>query len=70
METGTVKTFDLGRDFGFLVPDAGGDDIFIGGTTARRAGIPKLTVGDRLQFERRSTDRGFRAFNPRLLGHR
>lgn len=49
-ETGAVKLFNGPRGYGFIVPNAGGSDVFFHVTELR--GTTTLTVGDQVEFER------------------
>ena len=51
MQTGTVKWFDAQKGYGFIQPDAGGNDIFVHISAVERAGISKLTEGQKVSFE-------------------
>lgn len=53
MASGTVKWFDRARGYGYVVPDAGGQDLYL--HRASLAGDLRLTLaaGDRLEFETR-----------------
>lgn len=50
MQNGTVKFFDGKKHlFGFVIPDAGGPDVFINKSTLDKAGLPDLTPGQRVR---------------------
>jgi len=68
---GTICHFVTERGFGFVRPDAGGENVFVHITAALRAGIDDLAVGDVLEFDV-STDRRGRteAINIRLVATR
>jgi CspA family cold shock protein len=48
--TGTVKWFNPGKGYGFIAPEAGGDDIFVHISAVQRAGLRKLNEGERVRF--------------------
>ena len=48
--TGTVKFFNAAKGFGFIVPEQGGNDVFVHATALERAGIRSLNEGDRVSF--------------------
>ena len=50
MATGTAKFFNADRGFGFIRPDAGGDDIFVHIKNCA-GGIDKLRDGQRVRFD-------------------
>lgn len=50
-ETGTVKWFNLTKGYGFIIPDAGGNDAFVHVTAVRRAGLTTLQEGQKVQYE-------------------
>lgn len=51
MATGTVKSFNLTRHFGFIRPDTGGKDIFVHISEVQRSGHSCLLKGQKLSFE-------------------
>ena len=51
MQTGTVKWFNTEKGFGFIQPDAGGDDIFVHISAVERAGMASLHEGQKVSFE-------------------
>jgi CspA family cold shock protein len=57
-ELGTVKTVVEGRGFFFIASDEGGKDIFCHVTETERAGLRQPQVGDRFEYEIKSTPRG------------
>lgn len=48
--TGVVKWFNPGKGYGFIAPEAGGDDIFVHISAVQHAGLRKLTEGQRVRF--------------------
>lgn len=64
-ETGVVKWFNEEKAYGFIVPDAGGVDIFV--HVKRLIGMNTLREGERVSFVReRAPDGRLRAANVRL----
>jgi CspA family cold shock protein len=51
MQTGTVKWFNGEKGFGFIQPDAGGNDVFVHISAVERAGMTSLREGQKLSFE-------------------
>lgn len=51
MQSGTVKFFNATKGYGFIQPDAGGNDVFVHVTALERAGIPPLSEGQRVSFD-------------------
>ncbi|WP_366942740.1 cold shock domain-containing protein [uncultured Paracoccus sp.] len=58
---GHMKWFDPGRGFGFLVDDAGGQDVLVHGNVVRKFGQGSLAEGTRVVVEVAETDRGRQA---------
>ena len=50
MQTGTVKFYNDQKGFGFIAPDAGGNDVFVHATALEAAGIRTLNEGDKVSF--------------------
>ena len=55
---GTVKWFNDTKGFGFIVPDAGGKDIFVHATAVHRSGIAALAEGQRVRVQTRQGAKG------------
>jgi CspA family cold shock protein len=47
---GIVKWFNPGKGYGFIAPEEGGNDIFVHISAVQRAGLRKLTEGQRVKF--------------------
>ncbi|HPD83816.1 MAG: cold-shock protein [Alphaproteobacteria bacterium] len=50
-QSGTVKWFNPTKGFGFIVPDDGGNDVFVHISAVEQAGLKKLDEGQKVQFE-------------------
>ena len=51
MPTGTVKWFNDAKGFGFIEPEAGGEDIFAHFSAIQMEGFRTLKQGGRVRFE-------------------
>lgn len=51
MATGTVKWFNMTKQFGFIQPTEPGPDIFVHLSDLKKCGIDELTGGETVLFE-------------------
>ena len=51
LNKGTVKFYNADRGYGFIAPDAGGNDVFVHATALERAGISIIREGQKVSFE-------------------
>ncbi len=51
MQTGIVKFFNTTKGYGFIQPDAGGNDVFVHISALERAGLSSLSEGQKVSFE-------------------
>jgi len=51
MATGVVKWFNATKGFGFIQPDAGGQDVFVHISAVERAGLGSIDEGQKLSYE-------------------
>ncbi len=63
---GTVSWYDEGKGFGFVTPDAGGEDVFVH-VRALAEGLTWLTDGDRVTYEVVHGDKGPQARDLHLV---
>jgi cold shock protein len=59
---GTIKWFDIGKGYGFIVPDSGLPDVLLHVTCLRRDGYQTAYEGARIVVEAFARDRGYQAF--------
>jgi len=50
-ESGTVKWFNPTKGFGFIVPENGGNDVFVHISAVEQAGLKALDEGQKVQYE-------------------
>jgi CspA family cold shock protein len=50
-QSGTVKWFNPTKGFGFIVPEDGGNDVFVHISAVEAAGLKGLDEGQKVQFE-------------------
>lgn len=51
MATGTVKWFNKQKGFGFIVPDEGGNDVFVHITAVEQSGLGELADGQKISYD-------------------
>ncbi|WNG19304.1 cold-shock protein [Cystobacter fuscus] len=67
MATGTVKWFNDAKGFGFIAPDAGGDDVFCHHTAINTQGFRSLAEGQKVEYDVTRGPKGLQAQNVRPL---
>ena len=50
MSTGTVKWFNGGKGYGFIVADEGGSDLFVHHTEVKSVGYANLDEGQKVDY--------------------
>ena len=63
MATGTVKSFNEGRGYGFIEPEGGGKDVFVHHTAIVGAGYKALIEGTKVEYDRIDGAKGPEARN-------
>ncbi len=51
MQIGVVKWFNSTKGFGFIEPEAGGQDVFVHVSAVERAGLRSLAEGQKIGYE-------------------
>jgi len=64
---GSVKFFDANRGYGFVVPDSGGQDVFLPASVVERAGLMTLDSDQRVRLTKRDGKKGPLAATIELL---
>jgi len=50
MQKGTVKFYNDQKGYGFIAPDAGGNDVFVHATALQRGGLNSLSDGQSVMY--------------------
>ena len=61
MATGTVKWFNPTKGYGFIIPDEGGNDVFVHISAVEAAGLTGLTEGQKIKFDVVEEPKGLKA---------
>lgn len=67
MATGIVKWFNDEKGFGFITPDAGGDDLFAHFSAININGFKSLKEGQKISFEVAQGPKGKQASNIQIV---
>ena len=59
--TGNGRWFDATQGFGFIQPDAGGEDVFVHASAVERTGLRDLREGQRVSSDIERDDRSGKA---------
>ena len=63
MATGEVKWFNNAKGWGFIIPEGGGDDIFVHFSAIHGTGYKTLTPGQQVSYDLVKGERGLHAAN-------
>jgi len=63
MSDGTVKWFNDAKGYGFIVPQDGGEDVFVHHTNIEGTGFKTLAEGQMVKFEMEEGQKGMSATN-------
>ena len=66
MSVGTVKWFSNRKGYGFVVPDEGGEDLFIHHSNIEMEGYRSLEEGQRVEYEAAEGKKGPEATKVRV----
>jgi CspA family cold shock protein len=58
MVEGRVKFFNEQKGFGFVMPEGGGQDIYLHASALRRSGVPTIAPEQRIRYSTRSGNKG------------
>ena len=58
MQAGTVKWFNNAKGYGFIVPESGGEDVFVHYSTIDGSGFKTLKEGQTVEYEASESPRG------------
>jgi|TARA_R100001039_G_scaffold38709_1_gene41158 CspA family cold shock protein len=67
MATGTVKWFNDAKGFGFISPEAGGDDLFAHFSEIKADGFKSLQDGQKVAFDVTQGQKGLQASNIQVM---
>lgn len=63
MATGKVKWFNNAKGYGFVRPDAGGEDLFVHYSYIQMDGYRSLKAGQPVEYELQQANKGYHAVN-------
>ena len=68
--TGSVARFDVRRGYGFVIPDDGGEDVFVHQNNIVMDGFRYLKAGEHVSYELEVGEKGMKAVSVQLLDPR
>ena len=69
MKQGKIKFFDSEKAYGFIVPDEGGEDVFIHMNELEKSGYKGISIGTKVSYEPDTNKKGkTQATNIKILG--
>lgn len=66
MASGTVKWFNNQKGYGFIIPEGGGNDVFVHYSNIAADGYRSLQDGQKVEYEMGTGRKGPEATNVRL----
>jgi cold shock protein len=67
MAAGKVKWFNNAKGYGFILPDGGGDDLFVHYSSIEMDGYKTLKAGPEVEFDLLEGPKGNHAVNIRMM---
>ena len=67
MARGEVKWFNNAKGWGFIIPEGGGEDIFVHFSSIPGTGYKTLVPGQLVSYDEEKGDRGLHASNVTVL---
>jgi CspA family cold shock protein len=49
--SGTVRWYNAAKGYGFIIPDGGGEDVFVHISAVERAGLKTLNAGQKIEYD-------------------
>lgn len=68
MAHGKVKWFNNAKGYGFVLADAGGDDLFVHYSSIQMDGYRTLRAGQDVTFDIKEGPKGLHAVNVQMIG--
>lgn len=65
MKTGTVKWFNNAKGYGFILPEGGGEDLFVHYSSIQMEGYKTLKAGQAVHYDTQKGAKGYHAINVR-----
>jgi CspA family cold shock protein len=67
MAIGTVKWFNNAKGYGFIVPENGGDDLFVHYSSIEMEGYRTLKAGQEVSYDEQAGEKGSAAVRVRQM---
>lgn len=67
MQTGKVSRFNKIKGYGFIAPDAGGEEVFVHFSQIKAEGYKELKEGQKVSYDLVKGDRGESANNVNVI---